>query len=202
MPLPVITDVARVALHCNNGGSAEPATTVNVIHVKRLDGITWEVAADNIASELNTVTHPTHALMLDPLPTSYGYQQLFLTPLDGSTNTIVRDGTLSNWPVGAHSGDFTPQVAAVVRLRTALRGRSGRGRLFLGPVSEGVANGGRITATSAGNVTSAWDAFANDLTGASVQIGVASYTKRIFNAATDIGCITHTATQRRRNRNT
>jgi hypothetical protein len=203
MPLPVIADVARVALHCNNGGSGQPGTTVNVIHIKRDPSVAWGDAANVLADNLDTATHPSHALMLAPLSSSYGYQQLYLTPLDGTSNTITRDGTLSNWPVGTHSGDYVPQVAAVVRIRTDTRGRSARGRIYLGPLSESVINGGQMSSVSAGDVTAAWEAFSNDIiTAGPLQLGVASYLRRAFYGATNIGCVQHTATQRRRNKHT
>jgi hypothetical protein len=204
MPLPVIADVARVALHCVKGsGGGEPATTVNVIHVKRNTATDWPTTADQIAFELDTVAHTTHSGMLEPVQSSYGYQSFDLTPLDGTSASIHRDGTLSNWPVGQHGGDYIPQVACVVRIRTAVRGRSGRGRVFLGPLAEATVVNGQVGAVNVGQVTTAWQAFANSLqTDYGHELGVASYLHRQFNGATDIGAVQHSATQRRRNLHT
>jgi hypothetical protein len=204
MPLPVIEDVARVALHCVKGsGGGEPARTVNVMHIQRQTSEDWPAIADRIAGQLDTTAHSDHSGMLEPLQSSYGYQSFDLTPLDGTSATISRDGTLSNWPVGQHGGDYVPQVACILRIRTATRGRSGRGRLFLGPLAESTVANGVVSATSVGQVTTAWDNFVNDLnTESSLTVGVASYLHRVFHAATDVGAVTHSATQRRRNLHT
>lgn len=204
MPLPVIANVGRLALACVKGsGGGEPSRTINVMHVRKSSGDAWSSIANAIATHLDTTVHGAILNMLNAVQSSYGYQSFDLTPLDGTSNTLFREGATSNWPVGAGGGDYVPQVAAVLRIRTATRGRSARGRLFLGPVAESKTSNGQIAGGVPGLMSDSWDAFVNALaTDGVCEVGVASYLKRVFYPATDVGVVPHTATQRRRNKHT
>jgi hypothetical protein len=129
--------------------------------------------------------------------------------LDGvsATQTFLAPGT-SAW-TGQQSGDFAPQVAALVKFQTGLRGRDNRGRMFIPFTAEDVTLGGALSAISQGLMQTAWDAFDAALLADTTSPGpydfvVAAYDRVHLGAgahATDITNIVvepQTATIRRR----
>ena len=196
MPLPVIADVARVALLGDR--NAAGTNTVNVIHVERADsGTSWEDVATNVRQKLAA---GDMVEMWGANTSGWTLQAFHLTPLDGATNTIEVLRGANDWPVGQTGGGTIPQACALVKLTTAQRGRRGRGRLYLGPIGESGQADGVLNGTIQGQVSAAWDAFANALIGDtnSAAVGVASYKYRDWHQATTIACESMTATQRRR----
>lgn len=148
MVLPVIDGVMRVAVEwtCSDlvGLSA-----VNVMHF-------WtnsETQASLLpAMNSNWQTHQGELMDSDTTVLRATAQEL-----DGVSASIV--GTLDNWTGSSGSGDNSPAYCAVVRLGTALSGRSHRGRIFLPFVLESVITNGLFDAPNAAELAAAWADF-------------------------------------------
>jgi len=187
MPLPVIADVFRCAFEWEHVGTNQSA--VNVMHFSG-PGKT----AANVQTAL--LAH-VDARMFAPVRNSCDVKNATITPLDGSTASLVT-GPMAGWVGGATTGDTIPGTSAVVSLRSALRGRSNRGRVFLPFISEsaqadGLLVGGYITDLLAG-----WGAFATAMAAAGIALGIASYKNANWHQATTVLIDTRCGTQRRR----
>jgi len=93
-----------------------------------------------------------------------------------------------------------PSVAALVSLRTTIRGPRGRGRQYVGPIVEQAQENGVMEGTTRANLQTAWLSFANDLQelDPAMALCVASY---VHAEAVNVSTITVdqlTASQRRR----
>lgn len=190
--LPVITDVFRVALNWTDGAGQN---AVNVIHLDcggSADATAvMELLDDVVASNL----WPSVA-------TGCHVNEVAITPLDGSSATQhFTPGTPGNWTGGAGSAEYEPQIAAIVKLTTAHRGRSHRGRIYLPFTAESVVSKGALDSTIAGDLTTAWTAFGaalgTDPTTPSSFV-VASYKLASADAVVSFFGETETGTQRRR----
>jgi len=150
-PLPVIANVYRVALNYLHGGTAQIA--VNVIHVRS--------ASTNPA----LVALAIHSSMLNKMFTTMSSgalcKSMDLTRLDGTSAAYHH--TMTPFSGQGSSGDFEPGSTAVVGFRTALRGRSHRGRLYLPFLAEGQASNGQLTAGQALVLLLGWSNFVNAL---------------------------------------
>lgn len=103
---------------------------------------------------------------------SVNYMQV--TKLDGIGATYQQATTGSKWTGGDGSGDWVPNVATVVSLRTGQRGQRHRGRLYLPFQGElNISNGVNTSSIVAGQT-----AWANFLAGMATGLGpmvVATY---------------------------
>jgi hypothetical protein len=109
------------------------------------------------------------------------------------------DVTDASW-LPDSSGEFMPQVAALIQLRTNHGGRSGRGRVFLPFMREAAQDAGFLAGSLASTLTDEWQDFHDRLIagGTVLNLAVASYVDEAsYNVATCTGAAT-TATQRRR----
>lgn len=161
--LPTITNVSRVTFKWG------PTESYNVMHFKQ-DSI--DPAGLFGAFDANFTANQWACL-----GTSQKIQEVDITPLDGVglTESFVPPNT-AKWN-GVQTGDIAPAVAGVVSLRTALRGRPYRGRIFLGPCTEGSGNQGIMTGSIATAVANAWTSVASALASDGVFHVVASYLK-------------------------
>lgn len=117
--------------------------------------------------------------------------------LDGSSPTVhiaevspQTGGTVSVQPIANSS--------VVVKLRTGIRGRSHRGRVFLPPTAEQAYSDGVIDTADAAAIQSGWASFITNMASDLAPLVVASYklatASNVLNASTRIG----TGTQRMR----
>jgi hypothetical protein len=129
-------------------------------------------------------------------PTSSNLTQFEYTPLDGTSATTVITHALA----GLDANDPLPaSVALVVTIRTAVRGRSHRGRVYTGPYAEDANTAGVPTAATVTAVATQWDRFRSTaLAGSGVSIGVASYLLTSFDDAVSLTADGRWDTQRRR----
>lgn len=193
MPLPTITDCFRVAINYANVLNSMTAT--NVIHV-----LAPTFDEQDVFDALNA---NVSSAMWDPCTNALTTEEVVITKLDGTPDGRafgIADLT-GDWRQGAGgTQQFIPQMAAIVKLATGASGRSGRGRIFLPFVSEGQQVNGLIDATSQGNCTAAWVAFANDLVTASMALAVASYVHSTASQVLNLACESHSGTIRKRNK--
>src|SRR3954451_12387594 len=71
---------------------------------------------------------------------------------------------------GDGTGDMVPNCAQVVSFHTTQRGPRGRGRAYIGPVTEGNITNGSFTDTFTGGVVSQWETFIGELAALSPSI--------------------------------
>jgi len=192
MPLPIIANCARVTFNLQ---SSSGAASHNVIHVMKDAGVTYTELGDRLASLLDDAAE---ADLWRPLPSDYGLTSVDITPLDGTTATRTIERGASAWPDGQGGIAVLPQVCALIKEQTAVRGRRNRGRIYIGPITETSQADGNMVSTTQDALTDAWVAFSNDLVGQSLAIGVASYVGRTVHQVTEIACERSVATQRRR----
>lgn len=186
-PLPIIADTFRVSLEWVH---TDGQTAANVMHFQGVGKTSADVYAaldTNVAAQLWNIVSGDAKV-----------GEVRVTKLDGGSATYVATPTGAKWAgPGGTGGDTVPQVAAVISLRTALRGRSHRGRIFMPfPVESAIANG-RITASITTNVT-AWNTFIVAMNTAAVPLVVASYKLGSKELVTSVLLETVLGTQRRR----
>lgn len=170
MPLPVIANTARCSVQGGWSGSAD--RWANVLHF----GATG-IDADACAAAFVTAWTDN---VLGVMSSQCFTEDVTVTVLDGTSTSAVAGINLA----GTASPPSLPhQCAAVISRRTALRGRSNRGRTYLtGLVSSypssgdsSVFNSGALTALQAAS-----DGFDADMETAGFIIGVASYKNAVF----------------------
>jgi hypothetical protein len=190
--LPVIANVWRVTFEFNEAHGISPR---NVMHFLDSGG---DRTADGVFNAIND-NLPSGGLW-GPVGDEYTVQQLGIIKLDGtSATTFHPTDTSAKWQGGV-GGDIIPNGAAVVKLQTGLRGREHRGRVFLGPLSEGAQADGYIGSTIQSDTTSDWVAFTNALVGLGtpMPLVVASYRHATAAQVIDVGCRHHIGSMRRR----
>jgi hypothetical protein len=188
-PLPVIPDVFRVTLNWGAVGGTNPK---NVMHIH--DGTGVATAADVAA----VVDAGATSDMWNCLTNSQECDLLSIIPLDGSTASTDFNTTGSKW-LGQQSGEWIPQAACVIKMITGLRGRSNRGRMFVGPVAEAIDhNGFYVAGPGHGLMQTAWASFQSTLVGAGMSLAVASYKLSSAHDVTAVSVETTLGTQRRR----
>lgn len=169
-PLPVITDVYRIALNwrfITTGATAE-----NVMHLKD------ETGSSTIADIANKIITSAPANLFAHTTDHSQVGTISITPLDGTSST---DDFLTGTPVewaGTATGEVIPASALLVKIGTGLRGRDNRGRLFLPFVAEGVNVNGVCETTTFAALAAAWPAWATALLGGAapaLSMGVAAY---------------------------
>lgn len=189
MPLPVITDVYRCAFKWRHSDLSSDA--VNVMHFRQTGTNPAALAADIDANVNNVLWNfeDTHAKITE----------IDITKLDGSSTTFPYvTGSGADYTGFSSSHDVIPQGAAIIKLVTAKRGRSYRGRLYLPWVAETFSTNGVLDATTVTNVTAAWVTFLADMASAGPQLVVASYLHSTAEDVIAILCEGMLATQRRR----
>lgn len=126
-----------------------------------------------------------------------------ITPLDGTSTTYPYiPPTTAIWAGGRTTADKIPNVANLIKLVTAKRGRSYRGRVYLPWIHETSQTNGVLDAPSVANCTAAWVAFLAAMSGSGAPLGVASYLHATFEPVIAVICERDVATQRRRNHRT
>lgn len=189
-PLPVIANTFRIGLAWS---AFQGVTPYNVFHIRTLSEDLGEIR-DAVQDAYIEATSD----MFGPMATGQLCSFLDITPLDGVTATQTLP--LATPFVGANTGQTIPAVCCTVSLKTPQRGAQGRGRLYLGPVTEAAVENGHVL--GADDVNAAWDAFSAELQVASTScvLSVASYTHAEAYDVTSIVVREACSTQRRRQR--
>jgi hypothetical protein len=187
--LPIIANVWRVTFNWSEHGGIAPR---NVMHF-------LDATGGRTASQL--VTNIEAAIDVDqfiPVQNSYNIQSFDCLKLDGTSSTVNITSAGNANETGGTSGDSVPNLAAVVKLATGLRGREHRGRVFLGPISEGAVDAGMLNSATADAVTEAWVDFTNTLITANWPLVVASYRHASASAVANVRCRYRAGSVRRR----
>jgi len=167
MPLPIINDVYRIALNC---GPNAGISSVNVFHVASSPD-----SESDLADNINACSH--ELVMFQGVPPSSGPTTMTITALDGlsasQTFPVEADSMTSET---SNDAEVMAEASAVVKLNTALRGKSYQGRLFLGPIAEATQENGFIVGDAVTDLPIAWQQFGANLFSAdATQLVVASY---------------------------
>lgn len=189
MAYPVINDCWRVALNWRASGGT-PANVNNILHFGMLTGDATDLGS-GLDSELTSD-------MFDPMSSAYVLESYDITKLDGTSATVTWSAT--GLVTGNSSGGVVPEAACSVGFRTNTIGRSARGRAYVGPLVEGVIDGGQINPTQVNNTQDAWVAFGAAIQGLSPAIAhsVASYKLATAYVVSSYSTKAYVATQRRR----
>lgn len=196
MPLPVIADTIRAS---QEGLTSNGLPWANVMHFRKTGALSYPAAIailDPIWLAIwNTASGGGTALRAF-LPTTASLQAFRYTPLDGSTASTVNTHVVA----GTDAGDPLPaSTCLVATLRTALRGRANRGRVYFGPMTELSNTNGRPTAGTVSGLSLQMNALITNLTGSGVSLVVASYLPPgVANNVTVISVNGRWDTQRRR----
>lgn len=159
--LPVIENTSRVTFKWG------PLVVANVMHFHQTD--------PSVSGLFGAINTHLDARMWSGIVNSQRVTEVDITPLDGSagTQTFIPP-TVVKWQ-GQENGESIPAGAIVLSKHTALRGRSARGRSFLGPVAEASQANGTLTGTKAADVAAGWAAFGSAMIVDGAQEVVASY---------------------------
>ena len=202
-PLPVIADVFRCSLRWDGG--AIGYIPINVIHIQAQ--ATGQVNADAYAA-LNTAVA---GAMWGSVAGVGIVGHVDVIKLDGTSPTSsFATGGPAKWQ-GGSTGTFVPQVSALVKLQTLVRGRRHRGRIYLPVTAESAVVAGSLTSSVVTSMQAAWTNFIAALgviTPVAYKLGVASYGRPSpsspggftpgFTPVSNITVESVTATQRRR----
>lgn len=185
-PLPIISNVFRVALNWHN---ANGQNAVNVMH--------FGSSSLNSTTLGNLIDTNATAHMWDATTGDFAVNKLQITPLDGSTATTERATTGAKWAGAGGALDFIPAAAQVISFRSTLRGRSFRGRIYLPGVCESLQSAGTLNFSLA-TQQSAWNTFMAAIVAGGAQLVVASYLHATAQAVATATPEAPLATQRRR----
>ena len=184
-PLPIISNVTRVAF---NWGPTP--NCVNVMH--------FHQDAPSIAGLVSSLEAHVKAPMWKLLPAFQICSTMTLTPLDGSSASFTASlPATADWK-GAATGDCIPGSCYVVSSKTVERGRSARGRVYVGPLAETMNFNGMLSSTDRLASETDWNRFAADMITASSPWVVASYKNRTALSVLNVSIRAAAGTQRRR----
>ena len=184
-PLPVISNVSRVCFRWNK------LDACNVMHFSQST-----IDQDGLYSSISA---HVGANMWQANANDWSIQLVEITPLDGHTATrIYVTGSGVKWTGTASVTDIIPAAAAVISWRTAVRGRSYRGRTYIPGVSEGAQTSGLLATSIVTGLATAWGTFLNDMVTASSPVVVASYKHATAQQATSLVVRNEYGIQRRR----
>lgn len=182
--LPVIADISRVVLNWDAGGQQ----AVNVLHFSAPGMSESDIFAGIDAHVTDT--------MWDAVSQNAFIRFVDVQFLDG-TSAVQRFVTAGAKWAGNGGTQWVPATCALIKLSTALRGRSNHGRIYLPDIAEDLQQNGFLDGTSTSTMSAAWVTFANAIQ-PDMALGVASYLNADWHQATTIVCENPVATQRRR----
>lgn len=189
-PLPVISNVYRVAFEWTNSDTGLTATNVMHFHAAGSNPLALITALD---------AHVTASMWL--LQTTHSHiANLIVTPLDGGGVSVpFATGSPAKWTGEQTNEEFSPQVAGIIKLLTAKRGRSYRGRVYLPWVAETSQTNGQLSTGSTASLDTSWIAFHTAMTTAGFDWVVASYKLATAENVVAVGAELYTGTIRKRN---
>lgn len=191
-PLPIIADTYRCSLIWQ---PIVGVKAVNVFHIQSASGNVLDVAS-NLATAMTVESHG--GSLFSALSSGQICNLLQVLPLDGTTAAL--DFTIADPLEGPGAGEVSPATAALVSFKTAIRGPSGRGRMFIGPCRESVIANGLLDAGVAGDMYTDWEGLRARLVTSAVpsNLCVASYVHESAEPVTSVKVEIPLATQRRR----
>lgn len=167
MALPVIDDVFRVTWNFQSYDGITPRIVqhyrTSTANGQDVGLALWDAVVDNLFLPMHESFEPT---------------SLSLIRLDGTSATVVVPRPVDvTANLCAGDGQIIPASAAVMSWRSLVRGPKGRGRSYIGPVTEGANENGMLVGDSLTELPAAWGSFYVALGEQDPSIGpvVASY---------------------------
>ena len=188
-PLPVITNTYRLAMLWND---SDVGNAVNVMHFRK---------ASSTPADLYAAWHDDlQDSMFESVHSNARIVQVDILPLNGTSPTVSfpTDYLTNSKLAGGCSGQAIPAQATGLTFRTAKRGRSYRGRLYLPWVAEGCSADGVIDGSTIDAVNTAWGTYLNLVASDGWQAVVASYRHATAEDITEVVTHKKVRTQRRR----
>lgn len=188
--LPIIPDCFRIDVNWPIHNGVRPH---NTFHIRTALTDVQQISDALDAAFDGSVENPWGAMH-----EAYTTHDIDITPLAGAFAAVP---CVLDFPFhGNQTGDMLPSTAVVVSIRSAHRGASGRGRLYVGPTTESVVQDGLVDSDNTDAMLTAWQAIALDLSNnaTSIALGVASYKNAAFYPYTGFKVPEVAATQRRR----
>jgi hypothetical protein len=150
-PLPILGTTYRCAFRWGLVGTSQ--TAVNVMHFVNV------TAGNQSPAVFESLSDSVNGNMFDCVDNNAVITQVDIIKLDGTSATqSFTTGSGVAWQ-GQQPTTGVPQVAALIKLQTGLRGRANRGRVYLPFVAEGAMVHGLITGSIITAMTTAWAAF-------------------------------------------
>lgn len=112
--------------------------------------------------------------------TALAHDSVYIVDLSEQTGPVAEFGAFANPTGTVNTGSAPLNVAACVGLRTNARGRSYRGRKFMGPPALGLVSGSYLGSTGAGVLNDAFESLISSAGAAGVPLVVVS---RVTNGA-------------------
>lgn len=164
--LPVIAETFRITLRWPGGVYPD---VHNVFHVQSPSATPSDIAASLDANWLDG--------QFGVISSNYSCQTYMILPLDGHsiTEEFAPAPAVSDALDGQASGEILFSMALCLGWLTAQRGPRGRGRLFLGPVTEGEVNQTAWNGVDYAVAAAQWDAWGAAMIGDGITPSVASY---------------------------
>lgn len=191
MPGLVVTDAFRIVTEfLYPAGNGVSVNTLGVL----APGANATDVGDNWAASCDAINN-VHNLWY-AMSSSYTATSFLVETLDGSSAT--QPHAYTHVQQGGASGEYVPATCCVVSFSTAQRGPRGRGRIYVGPVSESYQNGGVISSTPRDDMLLAWASVLAAMTTADTPLAVVSATHHDAHVITGVRVDTFAGTQRRR----
>lgn len=191
MAFPIDPNVFRLRLIWTNGSSI--SDTNNVIY---MNDLTNARSAVQCAEDFNTAANANPDCW-GLISGNYDCFTIEAQPMDGATAPVAV--TLPHTMSGQAGGEDLPGNACVVTLQTLGIGRRRRGRMFLGPVTEGQVSFGTLNPTTVAAVQADFDTLLTALIADDLQPVVASQVgSGLFTAVEHYRVNGYVATQRQR----
>lgn len=189
-PLPVIDNCIRVTWNFNTYLGVTPRIVHHFLTTS-VDEVEFGTALwENVPGALFAPMHESFE------PTS-----ISVIALDGvqATAIVPRPAGVTTDLCQA-SGQIIPAASALVSLRTQIRGPKGRGRSYIGPITEGTCSDGVLDNSWIIDLQDAWDALPAAIGGMEPAAGlcIASYVHEEAHLVQSIVAERTLATQRRR----
>ena len=195
MPFVPITDTVKVEINGHDSVSNQPVA--NVLHATLANASQTITNLADIGDAVITAVNANLGCWSQGMV----FDNVTVTGLTSSTAPqSVR--TFSPGTTGSTTGNSAPGVCALVTVQTALRSRSGRGRVYIGPitVSELTDKGGNLQSSYQTVVNNFFNDLLSGLGGLTIPstLCIASKVLGVSNPWLSFGCEVLTAYQRRR----
>jgi len=185
LPDPIIADVFKIRFNWVWGAQ----NAYNVFHVRAT-----AMDVDDVAQAVPDNWHNDQIKMVS---SGASIDSIDVTPLDGTSVPFnLHLGSASF--VGADGTSAVPATAAIVKMVTAKRGKSYRGRMFLPYVGEGSQVAGTLSGSIAADSTAKWVLWANGMSADGVHLCIVSALLGTSEDVTNLAVETSLGTQRRR----
>jgi hypothetical protein len=150
----------------------------------------------SLNTQADTILTVWKSTLLPLFSDAYTVNEVRLTSLQTATSPQVTAASPGN---GGKSNGSSSQVTQLIKLITAVRSRSSRGRVYLPPPGDADVNSsGILLPAQVNDLTTAWTTLYNQMRAVDINPAVISRTDLVANEVTTFKVDSKVATQRRR----